>query len=97
VAFEVVFRPQAEDDALDVRQWYESRRVGLGQEFSQELDRIIQRVVIGPLSFPRVHGEIRRAVLSRFPYAVYFRLADKTVVVLAVHGRQHQSHWQGRS
>ena len=25
-----------------------------------------------PRAFPRVHGEIRRAVLSRFPYAVYF-------------------------
>lgn len=97
MALDVVFRPQAEDDALEVRQWYESKRLGLGQEFGRELHRIIERIAAGPLVFPRVHGEIRRAVLSRFPYAVYFRVADPAVVVLAIHGRQHPSRWQRRS
>ena len=97
MALDVVFRPQAEDDALEVRQWYESKRVGLGQDFGQELNRIIERVAASPLVFPRVHGEIRRAVMSRFPYAVYFRVIDVSVVVLAIHGRQHPSRWQRRS
>jgi hypothetical protein len=34
VALEVVFRPQAEDEVLEVRQWYESKRPGLGQAFN---------------------------------------------------------------
>ena len=97
VALEVVFRPQAEDEALAVRLWYESRRSGLGQEFGQELDATIERIAAGPFVFPRAHGETRRAVFSRFPYAVYFRVAEATVVVLAIHGRQHPSRWQQRS
>jgi plasmid stabilization system protein ParE len=97
VALEVVFRPQAEDEVLEVRQWYESKRPGLGQEFKQELDTIIQRIATGPAVFPRVHGETRRAVLSRFPYAIYSRVADTAVVVQAIHGRQHPSRWQRRS
>jgi plasmid stabilization system protein ParE len=97
VALEVVFRPRAEDEALDVRQWYESKRFGLGREFAEELNRIVERIAAGPLHFPRVHGETRRAVLSRFPYAVYFRVADAAVVVLAIHGRQHPSRWQRRA
>ena len=28
----------------------------------------MERIAAGPLHFPRVHGETRRAVLSRFPY-----------------------------
>jgi plasmid stabilization system protein ParE len=94
---DVVFRPEAEDEALEVRQWYESKRTGLGHEFSQELHRIIERLADGPLVFPRVHHETRRAVLSRFPYAVYFRVSDSQVVVLAIHGRQHPSRWRRRS
>ena len=39
----------------------------------------------------------RRAVLSRFPYALYFRMTDDSIVVLAVHGRQDLSRWQKRS
>ena len=34
--------------------------------------------------FPCVHGEVRRAVVSRFPYAVFYRVDPKRVVVLAV-------------
>lgn len=94
---QVVFRPQAEDEALEVRQWYESRRPGLGREFGQSLDVLIARIAATPHAFPRVHDETRRAVLSRFPYAVYIREADQTIVVLAIHGRQHPSRWKRRS
>jgi len=97
VTRQVVFRPRAEDEAVEARRWYESRRVGLGHEFGQATDALITRISENPLVFPLVHGETRRAVLSRFPYAIYFRLADDTVVVLAIHGRQDPSRWQGRS
>lgn len=70
MALEVVFRPQAEDEALEVREWYETRRVGLGREFGEALDLLIARIAASPLAFPRVHDETRRAVLSRFPYAI---------------------------
>jgi plasmid stabilization system protein ParE len=97
VARTVVFRPQAEDEVLEVRQWYEAKRSGLGQEFGQELDALVERIAERPLAFPRVHHETRRAVLRRSPYAIYFRLAADVVVVLAVHGRQHPSRWRRRS
>jgi plasmid stabilization system protein ParE len=94
---EVVFRPQAEDDAVEVRAWYEARRAGLGREFGKALDSLLTRIADNPLLYQRVHGDTRRAVLSRFPYAVYFRSTEKLVVVLAIHGRQHESRWQKRS
>jgi plasmid stabilization system protein ParE len=92
-----VFRPQAEDDALEVREWYESRRPGLGKEFGQAVDALIARIVANPFLFQRAHLETRRAVLSGFPYAIYFRPTDDEIVVLAVHGRQDPSRWQTRS
>ena len=81
---------------FEVRQWYEARRVGLGQEFGQAVDGLVKRVATNPLVFPRVHNDTRRAVLSRFPYAIYFRVAENAVVVLAVHGRQHPVRWKRR-
>jgi hypothetical protein len=55
------------------------------------------RIAANPLTFPRVHDETRRAVLSRFPYAIFFRVSPDAVVVLAVHGRQHPARWKSRS
>lgn len=69
----VVFRPQASHEVVEVRGWYEARRPGLGDEFGAEVDAAVTRIVERPLAYPRVHGETRRAVLSRFPYAIYYR------------------------
>ncbi|MCX5949952.1 MAG: hypothetical protein NT158_01950, partial [Cyanobacteria bacterium] len=39
-------------------------------------------------------GQIRRVVLSRFPYAVYFREQDTEILVIALHGRQDPRRWK---
>lgn len=90
------FRPQAEAEAVETRDWYEGRRRGLGGEFRAALEDTIDRIASNPLMYPMVHGETRRAILERFPYAVYFRLAGEEIVVLAVHGRQSPRRWQLR-
>ena len=92
-----LFRPQAEAEALDARRWYEARRAGLGDKFGAEVDAAVARIVERPLAFPRVRGETRRAVLTRFPYALFFRITDDSIVILAVHGRQDPSRWHQRS
>ena len=94
---QVVFRPEAEDEVLEAREWYEARRSGLGKEFAQAVDEMVSHIVETPLAYQRAHRDTRRAVLSRFPYAMYYRLAGEEVVVLAVHGRQHESRWQSRT
>ena len=48
-------------------------------------------------AFPFVHGAVRRLVVRRFPYAVYFREVGDEIVVLAIHGRQDPKRWQERS
>jgi plasmid stabilization system protein ParE len=97
VSHRVSFRPEAEAEALETRDWYEGRQAGLGAEFRAALDETIERIADGPMQFRVVRGETRRAILSRFPYAVYFRAAGDDVVVLAVHGRQHPRRWQYRA
>ena len=93
----VVFRPEAAAEALDTRNWYEGRQPGLGVAFRKCLDDAIERLAKDPSQFRRVSGETRRALLDRFPYAVYFRATADDVVVLAVHGRQHPLNWQQRT
>lgn len=96
-SYVVVFRPEAEAEVLEARQWYESRNEGLGRRFAEAVDALVTRIVSNPFAFPEVHGQTRRAVLTRFPYAVYFRIADADVIVLAVHGRQDPTRWRSRS
>ena len=92
----VKFRPQAAAEAIEVRVWYEGRRAGLGDQFETALAETVERIAANPLMYQRVRDETRRAVLTRFPYAVYFRDSGEDVIVLAVHGRQHPRRWQSR-
>ncbi len=73
------------------------RRTGLGMEFGEAVDGLVARIVANPLAFQRAYKETRRAVLARFPYAIYYRIAGDDIVVQAVHGRQHPSRWRRRS
>jgi plasmid stabilization system protein ParE len=97
VTHAVVFRPQAEDEVLEAKQWYESRATGLGDSFATAVEVLVDRIAENPLAFMQVHGETRRAVLTRYPYAIYFRIDGERIVVLAVHGRQDPARWQARS
>ena len=92
-----VFRPQAERELLDARDWYEEQRPGLGDTFAAEIDRALARIVQTPLAYPRVQGETRRALVRRFPYAIYFHaIADEIVILAVVHGRRRPEHWHSR-
>jgi len=57
----------------------------------------IASILQNPLAYPRVYGDIRRALVQRFPYAVYFRpLGDELVVLAVMHGRRLPRRWQSR-
>jgi plasmid stabilization system protein ParE len=97
VTRKIVFRPQADQELQSARQWYEEQRPGLGCHFAYTIDETIERVSSNPLAFPVVHGETRRAVVRRFPYAIYFRLhGDEIVITAVMHGHRHPRRWQSR-
>lgn len=79
----VVIRPEAEADLTRAFRWYELQRIGLGQAFITEVDRCLQAILNRPSSFPSYRSVARRALVSRFPYALYFAERDSHVVVFA--------------
>lgn len=93
----LVLRPQAEAELLDARDWYEDQRPGLGGVFATEVDRTLGGILQAPLAYPRIQMQIRRALVRRFPYAIYFRaMPDEIVVLAVVHGRRRPRRWQSR-
>jgi plasmid stabilization system protein ParE len=93
-----IVRPLAEADLEDAARWYEDERPGLAERFLSDVDRTFARIGERPFQFPALAGEVRRALLHTFPYAVYFRASDQAVVVLAVlHLRRNPRIWRGRA
>ena len=90
------FLPEARQDLIETRQWYDLRQAGFGTVFARAFADAIERMQAQPLSYPAVVGSIRRVILQRFPYAIYFRVETDEIVVLAVHSRQDPGRWRER-
>jgi plasmid stabilization system protein ParE len=94
---EVVFRRIARLEFEDAEAWYNLKRPGWGSQFKEEVDQTLDRVSDAPEQFRKVRGEIRRAVLRRFPFTIHFLAEDDRIIVLAVyHGKRDPRRLQYR-
>ncbi len=93
----VRFRSEAASDVVLAREWYDAQRPGLGDDFVQSLEQVIGLVSDLPEAFPEIAVGLRRALLGRFPYAVYYRIDGDVVDVIAcLHTRRSPSRWRSR-
>jgi plasmid stabilization system protein ParE len=98
MASPVSFRPLAQDDVDDGLSWYGAEQPALALRFAESLDAVVFKVADTPFQFPTVYGEVRRALLGRFPYGVFFTVQNDTIHVLAVvHLHRHPDSWKTRS
>ncbi len=82
----VVLRPRAIDDLRAAKQYYEERQTGLGEELREALDVVFRRLQTFSRSAPAVAGfpGVRRALVARFPFAVFYVERAKRIVVLRI-------------
>lgn len=85
----LVFRRIAQLELDESVSWYENKRVGLGTEFRIEIEKHLDRIAMQPKQFRQIRGQVRRVVLKRFPYSIYFLPEVDRIIVLAVfHARR---------
>jgi len=94
----LIVRPEAEAEMADAFGWYEDRVPGLGDAFLLCVDAVFHAARRNPRQFPQVHRVIRRALVRRFPYEVFFVEDVEGVVVLSVfHAKRNPMRWQARA
>ena len=91
-------RKQAKVEILDAFARYFQNSPPAAQRFVVAVDEAIARIEEAPEQFPVIHGRLRRALLRRFPYAVYFKIYPSVISVVGViHGHRHPDTWLLRS
>jgi toxin ParE1/3/4 len=93
-----IFHPAARQELEETIDHYNAERQGLGREFREEVQRVLDLLARFPRLGQPVRGSVRRAMLSRFPYHVYYRLLESGHLrILAVaHNRRRPEYWGSR-
>lgn len=97
----VVARPQAEDDIIEAAEWYDDQRVGLGDEFIEEILTVFDELESNPLLHCRRHStkNIRWRYPKRFPYRVIYEVIEEerlVIVAAIIHAARHDRVWRQR-
>jgi plasmid stabilization system protein ParE len=91
------FTPAAEADVEEGFEWYEAQRPGLGQAFRRALDVAVAHIEEHPDACAVIHRYTRRVLLPKFPYGLYYRVLEHSIVVVAcMHGKRHPRTWRSR-
>jgi hypothetical protein len=71
--YSVIFTQAARVELIVALEWYEGESTGLGRQFQQAIDALVERMSENPRQFPIVFKNVRRALLRRFPYSLFCR------------------------
>ena|SRR5690349_25094254 len=84
-------RKVAQKDIESAFEWYRQQSPTAALRFLIAVDAALASLREQPERFPIVTGKLRRTVLRRFPYAVYFKVYERTIsVVGVVHGHRRR-------
>ncbi|NJN52968.1 MAG: type II toxin-antitoxin system RelE/ParE family toxin [Gammaproteobacteria bacterium] len=90
-------REEARRDLQIAANWYEARQRGLGDVFLDEFLSCVDQVEELPQSGERIDADVRRMLLNRFPYAIFYTIEPTHIEVLGVlHCRRHPEIWRSR-
>ena len=93
----LLITPDAEVDLTEAKTWYERQHRGLGDEFLLCVEEALDRVRLLPEAYREVAPGVRRVIVRRFPYGLYYRVdPDQIAVIAFYHCKRDPRGWQER-
>ncbi len=93
----VVSHPEADEELEAAALWYEQRQSGLGDDFLDQFERTLRRIVAEPERWRKIRGENRKLNFDRFPYAIVYSVrADALYIKAVMHLHRRPRYWLHR-
>jgi len=93
----VVSHPEADQELEAAALWYEQRQPGLGEDFLDEFERTLRRILAKPERWRQFRGENRKLNFNRFPFAIVYSLrGDELYIKAVMHLHRRPFYWAPR-
>ena len=93
----LIYHRDAEAELIEAARFYEQRVPALGAQFLDAADQAVRAILDAPEKWRIIEADVRRFLMPRFPYAIYYRVLPDDVRILAFkHHRRHPDYWRYR-
>jgi len=94
---EVIYASGVLEEVSESANYYEEEVEGLGKAFVGKVQDAVEEIKSNPLMYRIIGGDNRRHLLTRFPFAVIYRLENQKIYILAVmHLKRKPYYWKNR-
>ena len=94
----IKFHSEARKELFDSAKYYEKQVFGLGDDFIDEVEKVLDVIEQQPLSGTKITKSERRFLVSRFPYGIIYSIEDDLVTIFAVMNlRRKPGYWKART
>jgi plasmid stabilization system protein ParE len=91
------FLEPAKAELEEVIAWYDQQRSGLGDEFAEEVQNTIQRILNHPRAWTSLSRNTRRCRTNRFPYGIVYAIKEDEILIVALmHLHRRPDYWKDR-
>jgi len=91
------FADEALAEYIAAGRYYNQQVPGLGDAFADEIEAGIRQILDGPRTWRVIEDDVRRFLVGRFPYGIYYTVEDDAIVIWAVkHLHRDPDYWQSR-
>src|SRR3954452_16931031 len=95
--YQILISFEAQQEIQEAYDWYEGKTRKLADDFLRALDERFAAIEREPIAHPVVYKQVRRALLRRFPYSLFYFVEEQTIVVVACfHASRDPRQWQRR-
>jgi len=94
----VRFHSEAREELFRAAEFYEEQVFGLGDEFIDEIEKVLEVIESNPGSGTKITATERRFLVSRFPYGVIYTATSDEIIIFAVMDvRRKPGYWKSRT
>lgn len=90
MAYNLIIKPEAENDIDEAIEWYKAQNKELCPKFLNEIEECFDKIVNHPEHYQKRYREIRIIFTKKFPYGIYYLVKRESLFILAIlHNKQN--------
>jgi toxin ParE1/3/4 len=96
--FSIELSDEAEVDFDKSYEFYYEDSPKVADTFFKRINLGFENIKQNPTSFPIAHKDVRKYVVKKFPFVIYYRIIDSIIQVIAIfHTSRNPEIWNDRT